>query len=97
MFTIKVLLESRSKQMNFRTKDEVCKCCCVLLFQISAYIFIFLQVSYIVRDSNVSVMSERNFLHTPKGVHCSCRNESDCLYELAQSNVLFASLLYFHH
>src|ERR1044072_4613122 len=30
--------------------------------------FIFLQVSYIVRDSNASVVRKRNFLHTPKGV-----------------------------
>src|ERR1044072_876966 len=60
----------------------------VALFLCRALSSSFFKSLYILRDSNVSVVRERNFLHMPKGVHCSCRNESDCLYELDQSFVL---------
>src|ERR1044072_6539337 len=47
-------------------------------------IFIFLQVSYIVREVHVSVVRERerNFLCTPTARSAFCRDENDCLYQL---------------
>src|ERR1044072_7128776 len=50
-------------------------CCVVLLLDWMCYSFsdLHLHLSsslYIVRDSNVSVVRERNFLRTSNGVHC---------------------------
>src|ERR1044072_629607 len=44
----------------------------------------FFKSLFIVRDSKVSVLRERekNLLTTPRCVHCFCRSDSDCLYQL---------------
>src|ERR1044072_201502 len=66
-------------------KNEIMKLLCrALLCVAKSLVFIFLQVSFIVRDGEVSVVRERerNLFTTPRFVRCFCRNDSDCLYQL---------------
>src|ERR1044072_3121415 len=55
--------------------------CCALQKILSSS---FIRSLFIVRDSEVSVVRERekNLFTTPRCVHCFCRNDSHCWYQL---------------